>query len=58
MKPGKRDIPVKIKISGRQLSELQRHTWHMIEAFGLDSKIDNVKASGQSHFIVGTWIVF
>lgn len=43
MKPGKRDIPVRIKISGRQLSELQRHTWHMIEAFGLDSKIDNYK---------------
>ncbi len=43
MKPGKNDIPVKIKITGIQLSELQRHTWHMIEAFGLDSKIDNYK---------------
>ena len=43
MKPGKNDIPVRIKITGKQLSELQRHTWHMIEAFGLDSKIDNYK---------------
>jgi hypothetical protein len=43
MKPGKRDIPIKIKISGRQLSELQKHTWKMIEAFGLDTKIDNYK---------------
>jgi hypothetical protein len=43
MKPGKRDIPIKIKISGRKLSELQKHTWQMIEAFGLDTKIDNYK---------------
>jgi hypothetical protein len=43
MKPGKRDIPIKIKISGRQLSELQKHSWQMIEAFGLDTKIDNYK---------------
>jgi len=43
MKPGKRDIPIKIKISGRQLSELQEHTWKMIEAFGLDTKIENYK---------------
>jgi hypothetical protein len=43
MKPGKRDIPVKIKISGRQLFELQKHAWQMIEAFGLDTKIANYK---------------
>lgn len=43
MKPGKNDIPVKIKISGRQLEELQRHSWHMIEAFGLDSRVANYK---------------
>jgi hypothetical protein len=43
MKPGKNDIPVKIKISGRQLSELQKHTWQMCEAYGLDTKIDNYK---------------
>ena len=43
MKPGKRDIPIKTKISGKQLEELQRHSWHMAEAFGLDTRIDNYK---------------
>jgi len=43
MKPGKRDIPVKIKISGRQLEEFQKHSWQMIEAFGLDTKIGSYK---------------
>jgi hypothetical protein len=43
MKPGKNDIPVKVKISGRALEELQKHAWHMIEAFGLDSKVGNYK---------------
>ena len=43
MKPGKNDIPVKVKITGLQLEELQKHTWHMIEAFGLDTKIENYK---------------
>ena len=41
MKPGRNDLPIKIKISGRQLEELQKYTWQMIEAFGLDTKIDN-----------------
>lgn len=45
MKPGKNDIPIKIKISGKQLSELQKHTYHMCEAFGLDRKIENYKGS-------------
>ena len=45
MKPGKNDIPVKIKISGRQLSELQKHTVHMCEAFGLDEKVEKYKGS-------------
>ncbi|OIO72473.1 MAG: hypothetical protein CO186_03775 [Zetaproteobacteria bacterium CG_4_9_14_3_um_filter_49_83] len=43
MKPGKRDIPVKIKIQGRQLEELQAHTVHMCEAYGLDTKVYNYK---------------
>lgn len=43
MKPGKNDIPVKIKISGIHLDELQRHTWLMTEAFGLDTKVSNYK---------------
>ena len=45
MKPGKNDIPVKVKISGRQLEELQKHTWQMCEAFGLDRKIENYKGT-------------
>ena len=45
MKPGKNDIPVKVKISGRKLDELQKHTMHMCEAFGLDLKIENYKGS-------------
>lgn len=43
MKPGKNDIPIKIKISGRQLDELKKHAWFMVEAFGLDSRIYNYK---------------
>ena len=43
MKPGKNDIPIKIRITGIQLEELQKYTWQMIEAFGLDTKIDNYK---------------
>jgi hypothetical protein len=43
VKPGKKDIAIQCKISGRQLEELQKHTWQMCEAFGLDTKIDNYK---------------
>ena len=45
MKPGKYDIPIKCKISGTQLEELQKHTWQMGEAFGLDRKIDKYKGA-------------
>ena len=45
MKPGKNDIPIKRKISGRQLEELQSHTIHMCEAFGLDTKIEKYKGT-------------
>ena len=45
MKPGKNDIPVKVKIFGGQLSELQKHTYEMCEAFGLDRKIENYKGT-------------
>lgn len=40
MKPGSRDIRVKMLITGEELHELQRHTWSMAEAFGLDRRID------------------
>ena len=43
MKPGKRDVAIQFKIKGRQLEELQKHTWQMCEAFGLDTKIANYK---------------
>lgn len=45
MKPGKNDIDIKCKISGRQLEELQKHTWQMCEAFGLDKKVVNYKGT-------------
>jgi hypothetical protein len=41
MKPSSRDKKIRILISGRELSELQRHTWLMAEAFGLDRRIEN-----------------
>lgn len=43
MKPGKGDIAIQRKISGRQLEELQRHTWMMGEAYGLDWRVENYK---------------
>ena len=45
MKPGKNDIPIRRKISGIQLGELQKHTWQMCEAFGLDRKIEEYKGT-------------
>ena len=41
MNPGSKDKKLKILISGEELSELQRHTWQMAEAFGLDRRIEN-----------------
>jgi hypothetical protein len=43
MKIGKKDIPIKVKISGLQLEELQKHSCQMVEAFGLDTKVANYK---------------
>ena len=40
MKPGSRDIKYTILITGLELEELQRHTWHMVESFGLDRRIE------------------
>jgi hypothetical protein len=50
MKPGKNDIPIERKISGRQLEELKKHTWQMCEAFGLDRKIENYKGTRSISF--------
>ena len=41
MKPGSKDKKIQILISGKELSELKRHTWLMAEAFGLDRRIEN-----------------
>lgn len=43
MKPGPGNIKLEILISGDELSELQRHTYHMAEAYGLDRCIENYK---------------
>jgi hypothetical protein len=41
MKPGSKDVKVKLLISGLELEELQRYTWMMAESFGLDRRIGN-----------------
>ena len=43
MKPGKRDIKVKILITGEELAELKRHIVLMAESYGLDSRIEKYK---------------
>lgn len=43
MKPGPKNKKLNILITGRELEELQRHTHHMAEAFGLDRRIENYK---------------
>jgi len=43
MKPGSRDIKVGILITGEELEELQKHTWSMEEAYGLERRIDQYK---------------
>jgi hypothetical protein len=43
IKPGSRDIKVNMFIAGEELEELQKHTWSMAEAFGLDRRIEQYK---------------
>ncbi len=45
MKPLSGDHRHRLRISGDELRELQRHTGSMAEAFGLDRKIENYKGS-------------
>jgi hypothetical protein len=40
-RPGPRDKKLYFLITGEELTELQRHTWQMTEAFGLDRRIEN-----------------
>ena len=44
MKPGSKDIKLDILISGIELSELKRHAWQMVEAFGLDKRIEKYQS--------------
>lgn len=41
MKPGSKDRRHYILVTGSELEELQRFTWDMAEAFGLDRRIEN-----------------
>ncbi|MFZ1986864.1 MAG: hypothetical protein WAU91_20805 [Desulfatitalea sp.] len=45
MKPGSKDIKLNILITGEELNQLQRHTYQMAEAFGLDRRIDNYRGT-------------
>lgn len=40
MKPGKNDVKLAILITGDELDELKRFAWEMVEAFGLDRRIE------------------
>lgn len=46
MKPGKKDIPIKRKISGRQLEELQKHN-------GYSARIRYYSYSGDYQYLSG-----
>ena len=41
MKPGSKDRKYEILITGMELEELQKQTSQMVEAFGLDRRIEN-----------------
>lgn len=43
MKPGSKDIKIHFLIAGEELSELQRHTYLMGDAYGLDARIEKYK---------------
>ena len=43
MKPGTTDKQYKILITGQELEELKKFSGDMVEAFGLDRKVENYK---------------
>ena len=45
MRPRKKDVAVRYKISGLQLTELQKYTDDMCEAFGLGGRIYKYKGT-------------
>ncbi len=49
MTPGSRDQRHQILIFGDELRERKRCTYTMVEAFGLDTKIDSVRGSARTN---------
>ena len=45
MRPGRNDVAVHYQISGLQLTELQKYTGDMCEAYGLDGRIYKYKGT-------------
>lgn len=45
MKPGSKDKKYQILITGQELVELKKFTGDMMEAFGLDQRIENYKGT-------------
>ena len=45
MKLGSKDKAYKFLINGPELEELKRHTWELVDAFGLDRKIEQYKGT-------------
>jgi hypothetical protein len=55
MRPGPKDVKLSILIAGDELHELKRFTIDMVEAFGLDSRIEAY--SGKRPIGVYSWDV-
>jgi len=53
IKPGANDQKVFILITGDQLAELQRHSWLIADAFGLDTRIE--KYQGRKPIGIHQW---
>lgn len=45
MKPGSNDKKYYILITGQELVELKKYTWVMVEAFGMDRKIERYQGT-------------
>jgi len=45
MRPGSKDKKLEILITGEELSELKRYSWQMVEAFGLDKRIEKYQGA-------------
>ena len=45
MRPGSRDVKVRILITGEEFTELKKYTYMMVEAFGLDSRFERYQGT-------------